>query len=67
MLAPRHGPAPPVLKDDKATAAPSTPPQPEAKAVEQPKPATTPPRETPPAQRQAAPVEAAPKPVDEKK
>jgi hypothetical protein len=73
VLAPRHGPAPPVLKDDKATAAPSKPAQPEAKAVEQPKPTTTPPpRETPPAQRQAAPVEppkvdAAPKPAEEKK
>lgn len=62
VLAPRHGPAPPVLKDDKTTAVPPKPAPPEAKAPEAK--AAEPPK---PAQPQAAPVEAAPKPVEEKK
>ena len=57
VLAPRTGPAPPALKDDKATAAPAKPAPAEAKAVEPPKSAPTPatPREASPGQRQAAP------------
>ena len=58
VLAPRSGAAPPALKDDKATAAPAKPGQPEAKAVEAPKPAATP--AAPPAQQHAAPAPAAP-------
>jgi len=62
VLAPRTGPAPPALKDDKTTAAPAGPTPSVAKAVEPPKPAATPasPREAPPAQRQAAPKPAEP-------